>query len=65
MRLMVSLLSLVLFFYLAGQLFPGVVMFEIGVCRFFPRPGITARRYWFMSYWLRPADILTDGVQAR
>ena len=29
MRLMVSLLSLVLFFYLAGQLVSGVVMFEI------------------------------------
>ena len=34
MRLMVSLLSLVLFFYLAGQLVSGVVMFEIMLAGF-------------------------------
>ncbi|MDP6375942.1 MAG: sodium:solute symporter family protein [Pseudomonadales bacterium] len=64
-RIMVSVFSLLLFFYLAGQLVSGIVMFELmlGV-----EPewalGITAAV--LMTYVVlggAHADILTDGVQ--
>ena len=64
-RIMVSLFSLLLFFYLAGQLVSGVVMFEImlGVPSEWAL-GITAAV--LMVYVVlggAHADILTDGVQ--
>ena len=65
MRIMVSLFSLLLFFYLAGQLVSGIVMFEImlGVPSGWAL-GITA--VVLMVYVVlggAHADILTDGVQ--
>ena len=65
MRLMVSLLSLVLFFYLAGQLVSGVVMFEImlGLDSSWAL-GITALVLLvYVVLGGAHADILTDGVQ--
>ena len=64
-RVMVSLFSLLLFFYLAGQLVSGIVMFEImlGVPSQWAL-GITAAV--LMVYVVlggAHADILTDGVQ--
>ena len=64
-RIMVSLFSLLLFFYLAGQLVSGIVMFEImlGVPPEWAL-GITATV--LMAYVVlggAHADILTDGVQ--
>jgi Na+/proline symporter len=53
MRLMVSLISLVLFFYLAGQLVSGVVMFEIML-------GLDSA--WALGhYHLHPADLCGTG----
>lgn len=65
MRLMVSILSLVLFFYLAGQLVSGVVMFEImlGLDSSWAL-GITALVLLvYVVLGGAHADILTDGVQ--
>lgn len=64
-RVLVSLFSLLLFFYLAGQLVSGIVMFEImlGVSPGWAL-GITA--VVLMVYVVlggAHADILTDGVQ--
>ena len=62
---MVSLLSLVLFFYLAGQLVSGVVMFEImlGLDSSWAL-GITALVLLvYVVLGGAHADILTDGVQ--
>ena len=64
-RIMVSLFSLMLFFYLAGQLVSGIVMFEmmLGVPSEWAL-GITAAV--LMVYVMlggAHADILTDGVQ--
>jgi Na+/proline symporter len=65
MRVLVSLFSLLLFFYLAGQLVSGIVMFEImlGVPSEWAL-GITA--VVLLVYIVlggAHADILTDGVQ--
>lgn len=64
-RVLVSLFSLLLFFYLAGQLVSGIVMFEImlGVS-----PGIAlAVTALILIFYVvlggAHADILTDGVQ--
>ena len=64
-RVLVSLFSLLLFFYLAGQLVSGIVMFEImlGISPAWAL-GITA--VVLMVYVVlggAHADILTDGVQ--
>ena len=64
-RIMVSLFSLLLFFYLAGQLVSGIVMFELmlGIPSGWAL-GITAAV--LMVYVVlggAHADILTDGVQ--
>lgn len=64
-RIMVSLFSLLLFFYLAGQLVSGVVMFEImlGVPSEWAL-GITAAVLLvYVVLGGAHADILTDGVQ--
>ncbi len=65
MRLMVSLLSLVLFFYLAGQLVSGVVMFEI-MLGLDARWALVITTLVLLVYVVlggAHADILTDGVQ--
>ena len=63
---MVSILSLVLFFYLAGQLVSGVVMFEImlGLDSDWALI-ITGRFVDLCCAGGAHADILTDGAQAR
>ena len=65
MRLMVSLLSLVLFFYLAGQLVSGVVMFEImlGLDSSWALGITTLVLLVYVVLGGAHADILTDGVQ--
>ena len=65
MRVLVSLFSLLLFFYLAGQLVSGIVMFEImlGVS---PDWALAITAAVLMVYVVlggAHADILTDGVQ--
>ncbi|HEY5680318.1 MAG TPA: sodium:solute symporter family protein [Pseudomonadales bacterium] len=65
MRVLVSLFSLLLFFYLAGQLVSGIVMFEImlGVS---PNWALAITAAVLMVYVVlggAHADILTDGVQ--
>ena len=64
-RILVSVFSLLLFFYLAGQLVSGIVMFEImlGVS-----PGVAlavtaAVLMVYVALGGAHADILTDGVQ--
>lgn len=64
-RVLVSLFSLSLFFYLAGQLVSGIVMFEImlGVS---PAVALGVTALVLMIYVVlggAHADILTDGVQ--
>lgn len=64
-RILVSLFSLSLFFYLAGQLVSGIVMFEImlGVS---PGVALGVTAVVLMIYVVlggAHADILTDGVQ--
>ena len=64
-RTMVSVFSLLLFFYLAGQLVSGIVMFELmlGVS---PEWALTTTALVLMTYVVlggAHADILTDGVQ--
>ena len=65
MRLMVSLLSLVLFFYLAGQLVSGVVMFEtmLGLDSSWALGITTLVLLVYVVLGGAHADILTDGVQ--
>jgi Na+/proline symporter len=64
-RIIVSLFSLLLFFYLAGQLVSGIVMFELmlGVA---PEWALGVTAVVLMVYVVlggAHADILTDGVQ--
>ncbi|MDE0757403.1 MAG: sodium:solute symporter family protein [Pseudomonadales bacterium] len=65
MRLLVSLLSLVLFFYLAGQLVSGVVMFEImlGLNSDWALIITTLVLLIYILLGGAHADILTDGAQ--
>ncbi len=65
MRLAVSLLSLVLFFYLAGQLVSGVVMFEImlGLNAEWALGITTLVLLFYVVLGGAHADILTDGSQ--
>ena len=64
-RVMVSIFSLVLFFYLAGQLVSGLVMFEIflGLSPFWALLITTAVLLFYVVLGGAHADILTDGVQ--
>ena len=64
-RVLVSLLSLVLFFYLAGQLVSGVVMFEImlGLDSNWALIITTVVLLVYVVLGGAHADILTDGVQ--
>jgi SSS family transporter len=64
-RVLVSLLSLVLFFYLAGQLVSGVVMFEImlGLDSDWALVITTCVLLFYVVMGGAHADILTDGVQ--
>lgn len=64
-RVLVSLLSLVLFFYLAGQLVSGVVMFEImlGLDSTWALIITTCVLLFYVVLGGAHADILTDGVQ--
>ena len=66
-RIMVSILSLVLFFYLAGQLVSGVVMFEImlGLDSDWALIITTVVLLTYVVLGGAHADILTDGAQAR
>ena len=64
-RIMVSILSLVLFFYLAGQLVSGVVMFEImlGLDSDWALIITTVVLLTYVVLGGAHADILTDGAQ--
>jgi len=64
-RIMVSIFSLVLFFYLAGQLVSGLVMFEIflGLSPFWALLITTTVLLFYVVLGGAHADILTDGVQ--
>jgi len=64
-RVMVSLFSLVLFFYLAGQLVSGLVMFEtmLGLTPIWALSITTAVLLFYVVLGGAHADILTDGVQ--
>ncbi|MBT7878467.1 MAG: sodium:solute symporter family protein [Gammaproteobacteria bacterium] len=64
-RILVSLLSLVLFFYLAGQLVSGVVMFELmlGLDATWALIITTAVLLFYVVLGGAHADILTDGAQ--
>ena len=64
-RIMVSIFSLVLFFYLAGQLVSGLVMFEIflGLPPFWALLITTTVLLFYVVLGGAHADILTDGVQ--
>ncbi len=64
-RILVSLFSLSLFFYLAGQLVSGIVMFEI-MLGLSPAVALGVTAAVLMIYVVlggAHADILTDGVQ--
>lgn len=64
-RILVSLFSLSLFFYLAGQLVSGIVMFEI-MLGLSPAVALGVTALVLMIYVVlggAHADILTDGVQ--
>ena len=64
-RVMVSVFSLVLFFYLAGQLVSGLVMFEI-MLGLPPEWALIITALVLVIYVVMGgahADILTDGVQ--
>ena len=64
-RILVSLLSLVLFFYLAGQLVSGVVMFQLmlGLDADWALIITTAVLLFYVVLGGAHADILTDGAQ--
>jgi SSS family transporter len=64
-RVMVSVFSLVLFFYLAGQLVSGLVMFEtmLGLSPFWALTITTTVLLFYVVLGGAHADILTDGVQ--
>jgi len=64
-RIMVSLFSLVLFFYLAGQLVSGLVMFEtmLGLTPFWALLITTLVLLFYVVLGGAHADILTDSVQ--
>lgn len=64
-RILVSLMSLVLFFYLAGQLVSGLVMFEImlGLSPLWALIITTVVLLFYVVLGGAHADILTDGVQ--
>ena len=64
-RILVSLLSLVLFFYLAGQLVSGLVMFELmlGLSPSWALIITTAVLLIYVVLGGAHADILTDGIQ--
>lgn len=64
-RVLVSLLSLVLFFYLAGQLVSGLVMFEImlGLSPGWALVITTLVLLFYVVLGGAHADILTDGIQ--
>ena len=64
-RILVSVLSLILFFYLAGQLVSGVVMFEImlGLDSDWALIITTLVLLFYVVLGGAHADILTDGVQ--
>jgi sodium/proline symporter len=64
-RVLVSLMSLVLFFYLAGQLVSGLVMFEImlGLPAEWALVITTVVLLFYVVLGGAHADILTDGIQ--
>ena len=64
-RLLVSIFSLVLFFYIAGQLVSGLVMFEtmLGLEPFWALVITTVVLLVYVVLGGAHADILTDGVQ--
>ena len=64
-RILVSIFSLVLFFYLAGQLVSGLVMFEImlGLSQEWALIITTVVLLLYVTMGGAHADILTDGVQ--
>jgi len=64
-RILVSLFSLVLFFYIAGQLVSGLVMFEtmLGLDPAWALAITTAVLLVYVTLGGAHADILTDGVQ--
>ncbi|MEM7221179.1 MAG: sodium:solute symporter family protein [Pseudomonadota bacterium] len=64
-RVLVSLMSLILFFYLAGQLVSGLVMFEImlGLSPGWALIITTLVLLFYVVLGGAHADILTDGVQ--
>jgi len=64
-RVMVAVFSLVLFFYLAGQLVSGLVMFEtmLGLEPLWALGITTAVLLFYVVLGGAHADILTDGVQ--
>ncbi|MDX1382897.1 MAG: sodium:pantothenate symporter, partial [Thermoanaerobaculia bacterium] len=64
-RLLVSIFSLVLFFYIAGQLVSGLVMFEtmLGLDPLWALVTTTAVLLVYVVLGGAHADILTDGVQ--
>ncbi|MEM8769226.1 MAG: sodium:solute symporter family protein [Pseudomonadota bacterium] len=64
-RVLVSVLSLVLFFYLAGQLVSGLVMFEImlGLAPHWALIITTLVLLFYVVLGGAHADILTDGIQ--
>ena len=65
MRVLVALASLLLFFYLAGQLLSGLVMFEImlGLPAFWALTITSLVLLIYVTMGGAHADILTDGVQ--
>ena len=65
LRIVVSVVSLVLFFYIAGQLVSGLVMFEtmLGFDRMWALVITTVVLLVYVSMGGAHADILTDGVQ--
>lgn len=64
-RILVSLMSLVLFFYLAGQMVSGLVMFEImlGLSPLWALIITTVVLLFYVVMGGAHADIMTDGVQ--
>lgn len=64
-RLAFSLFSLILLFYLAGQLVAGLVMFEqlLGLSKFFALALTTIVLLVYVVMGGAHADIITDGVQ--
>ena len=64
-RILVSIFSLVLFFYIAGQLVSGLVMFEtmLGLDPFWALAITTLVLLVYVVLGGAHADILTDGVQ--